>query len=309
MPAERRFGMDHEHYDWSPVVNRGVLRWPEQARVALCVLVNLEHTEWLPPEGSFQIGAAAPGMLRRPYPDYARLTHREYGHRVGIFRVLKVLEKHGIPATIAMDALTAEHYPYLVRHCLERGCEIIGHGMAATRVIASTMSADDEQAYIQQTLTALSRATGQTPVGWLSPEYNESTRTLQLLARAGIHYVCDWVNDEQPYVLKTPQGALYALPTMLELDDVHALWERRVPIDRYEMILQRAFTRLYRDGAHNGRLLVLHLHPWLIGQPFRVRALERALGTMMQYQGVWAAQGSAIVEWYRQHPPGAGQAG
>ncbi len=131
MPAERRVGMDHEHYDWSPLSTRGILRWPEQARVAICVLVTLEHAEWRPPEGSVQAITPVGGLMSRPFPDYTRLSHREYGHRVGIFRILNVLEKHGITPTVAMDALTAEHYPYLARHCLGRGREIVGHGIPA----------------------------------------------------------------------------------------------------------------------------------------------------------------------------------
>jgi peptidoglycan/xylan/chitin deacetylase (PgdA/CDA1 family) len=301
MPAERRFGMDHEHYDWSPMVKRGVLRWPEQARLALCVVVNLEHTEWSPPEGSFRPTLAG-GVAARPFPDYALLTHRDYGHRVGIFRVLDVLQKHGIRPTVAMDTLTAEHYPYLVRHCLERGCEIIGHGIGV-RVLTSKMSESEERAYIQQAVQTLTRATGTAPVGWLSPEYGESARTPQLLAQAGIRYVCDWVNDEQPYRMKTAAGEIYALPIMLELDDVHALWERRVPVDRYGELLKESSEILYRDGAHNGRLFVLHLHPWVIGQPFRIGFLDDALGTIMRRQGVWAANGAAIIDWYRRHPP------
>ena len=117
MPGQRRVGMDHEHYDWLPIVKRGVLRWPDNARVALCVIVNLEHMEWSPPEGSYQLPTLSGGLDPRPFPDYARLSHREYGHRVGIFRVLDVLERHRIKATVAMDVFTAENYPYLVRHC------------------------------------------------------------------------------------------------------------------------------------------------------------------------------------------------
>jgi hypothetical protein len=139
MPAERRVGMDHEHYDWLPLSTRGVLRRPEQACVAICVLVTLEHTEWRPPEGSVQAITSVSGLMPRPFPDYTRLSHREYGHRVGIFRLLNVLEKHGLKPTVAMDAFTAEHYPYLVRHCLGRGCEIIGHGISASRMITSQM--------------------------------------------------------------------------------------------------------------------------------------------------------------------------
>jgi len=165
MPAERRFGMDHPHYDWSPIVKRGALHWPEQARVALCVLVNLEHTEWSPPEDSFR-PVLAGGVAPRPFPDYSAFTHRDYGHRVGIFRVLDVLEKYGIKPTVAMDSLTAEHYPYLVRHCLQRGCELIGHG-TGVRVITSKMSEQQERAYIQEAIDTLQRATVPLPwVGW-----------------------------------------------------------------------------------------------------------------------------------------------
>ena len=117
MPAQRQPGMDHEHYDWSPISTRGRLRWPDDARLALGVIVTLEHMEWQDPEGSFQVANLAGGSAARPFPDYARISHREYGHRVGIFRVLDVLEKHGIKATVAMDSMTAEHYPFLVRHC------------------------------------------------------------------------------------------------------------------------------------------------------------------------------------------------
>jgi peptidoglycan/xylan/chitin deacetylase (PgdA/CDA1 family) len=167
------------------------------------------------------------------------------------------------------------------------------------------MSEQQERAYIQQAIDTLQRTTGTTPLGWLGPEYGESARTPQLLAQAGIRYVCDWVNDEQPYAMKTSQGELYALPIMLELDDIHALWERRVPIDRYGEMLKESFDILYRDGKQNGRLLVLHLHPWLIGQPFRIGFLDAALGHMMRNQGVWAASGAQIIDWYRGHAPTA----
>lgn len=301
MPAERRFGMDHEHHDWSPISTRRALQWPDGARVALCVMVNLEHMEWYPPAGSFTSPILGGGLGSRPFPDFARLTHREYGHRVGIFRVLDVLEKHGIRPTVAMDALTAEHYPYLVRHCLQRHCEIIGHGMSVSQMIHGNMSEQEERDYIQTSITTLTRATGQAPAGWFGPEYGESARTPQLLAQAGIRYVCDWANDEQPYRMKTSQGVLHALPILLELDDIHAMWERRVPVDRYGALIAEGFEILYRDGAQNGRLLVLNLHPWYIGQPFRIGFLDHALGTIMHRQGVWAANGAAIIDWYQRH--------
>ena len=303
MPAQRRFGMDHEHYDWSPLSTRGILRWPDNARLALSVVVTLEHMEWMPPEDSFQAANLAGGSAARPFPDYARISHREYGHRVGIYRVLDVLERHGIPPTVAMDAMTASNYPYLVRHCLDRGCEIIGHGISVSRMITGKMSEPEERDYIRESLDALTQATGEAPVGWMGPEYGESERTPRLLGEAGVRYLCDWANDEQPYPLKVPAGELFALPVMLELDDVVAMAHRKVTIDRYATMLRESFDEMYDDGTDNGRALVLSLHPWLIGQPFRIGILDEALGHMMRRQGVWAASGAEVVDWYRTHPP------
>ena len=310
MPADRdyalpqlRQGMDHDHYDWSPLnARRPVLTWPERARVALCVIVNLEHMEWARPSGAYQVPNLAGGYGQGPFPDVTAWSHREYGHRVGVFRVLEALDALGIKPTIAMDALTAEHYPFLVRHCRARGDEVIGHGISVNRMITSRMSEEEERAYIRASIDPLTRAFGTAPRGWLGPEYGESPRTPRLLAQAGIHYVCDWVNDEQPYPLKVVEGELDALPISLPLDDVNALWDRRMDIDGYGAMIKETFDTLDREGAQNGRLLVLHLHPWLIGQPFRIGCLEDALGHIMRREGVWAATGGAIVDWRRAQP-------
>ena len=298
MPTKRSSGMDHDHYDWSPIVKRGVLNWPDNARVALCVIINLEHMEWQPPEGSVTTRLSG-GLGDRRFPDYPRMSHREYGHRVGIFRVLDALDKHGVKATIAMDALTAENYPYLVNHCLQRGCEIIGHGISASRIISSKMSETEEQAYIQTSLATLKRATGSAPIGWLGSEYGESTRTPQLLAKAGIRYVCDWTNDEQPYRMSVPKGTLFSLPTMNELDDVYAHWNRHVSLARWVRMVTEAFDVMHEDGAQQGRLLAWTIHPWLVGQPFRIGYLAEALEHMTQ-RGAWTATGKEIIDWYSQ---------
>ena len=302
MPAERRPGMDHEHYEWSPVHRRGTLRWPGNARIALSVVITLEKMEWIAPEGSFTVTLPG-GIADRPFPDYARISHREYGHRVGIFRVLDVLERHGIKATVAMDVQTAEANPYLVDHCLQRGCEIIGHGVSASQMITSRMPEEEEREYLHASVEALRRATGIEPQGWLGPEHGESDRTPGLLAEAGLSYVCDWVNDEQPYAMTSGAGGLFALPLMWELDDINALWDRKVPIDRYSQLIQESFDGLYRDSAETGRLMAFNLHPWLIGQPFRISFLDQALSYVVRRQGVWAATGSEVIEWFRANPP------
>jgi peptidoglycan/xylan/chitin deacetylase (PgdA/CDA1 family) len=291
--------MDHEHYDWSPIINRAPLRWPDNARVALCAIVNLDHFDWQAPEGSFSLPNLPGGIGPRPFPRFDTYGHRDYGHRVGIFRVLDTLEKHGLKATVAMDQMTAENYPYLVRHLQERGCEIIGHGVAITRMISSHMSEEEEREYILAAVSALQRVTGSAPAGWLSPEYGESPRTPQLLAAAGVEYLCDWTNDEQPYPMKAPQGSLHALPMMVDLDDQVCLSQRLIPVTRYGELLKESFDRLYQDGAETGRVMTLNLHPWLIGQPFRIKYLDDALSSMTARQGVWCATGREIIDWYR----------
>jgi peptidoglycan/xylan/chitin deacetylase (PgdA/CDA1 family) len=259
--------------------------------------------EWRTPEGAFQSASLAGGYGPSPFPDVTRWSHREYGHRVGVFRVLETLARYGMRPTVAMDVLTAENYPFLVRHCQSLGCEIMAHGISVSQQITDHMPEQEELAYIHASVERMTRATGATPAGWLGPEYGESSRTPQLLAQAGIQYVCDWTNDEQPYAMKAPQGSLTALPINLPLDDVNALFDRHIPVGRYELMLMEGFDTLYRDGAGNGRLLVLNLHPWLIGQPFRIRYLNRALDYMTRREGVWVATGSEIVDWYRSNPP------
>ncbi len=299
MPAERRLGMDHPHHEWSPISTRGKLSWPNNAKVALCVIVTLEHTEWEQPEGSFSADQAG-GLGVRPFPDYPRFSHRDYGHRVGIFRVLDVLDSLGIKATVAMDTQTAEGYPYLVKHCQGRGCEIIAHGISGSQMISSQMSVEHETVYIRSSIEAMEKATGSTPRGWFGTDYGESERTPDLLRQAGIDYVCDWVNDEQPYPMR---DGLTALPTMLEMDDLFTMSNRRVTVDRFAQSLKDGFDVMYKDGASNGRLMTINLHPWLIGQPFRIGYLEEALGHVMGHQDVWSATGSEIVDWFNSNPP------
>ena len=301
MPAQRRFGMDHEHYDWSPISTRDVLRWPNDAQLALVAIVNLEHMEWSAPQGSYQPANLAGGSTARPFPDYARISHREYGHRVGIFRVLDVLQKYNIKPTLAVDALTAKHYPYLMDYCIKRDCEFVAHGISVSQMITSNMSVDEELEYIRESMSSIKRVTGTDPLGWFGPEYGESERTPQLLAKSNIRYVCDWANDEQPYPLKSPEGELTALPVMIELDDVIAMAHRRVNVDRYADMLTESFEVLYENGADNGRLMVLNLHPWLIGQPFRINYLDEALSKIVNKPRVWTATGSEITSWYQTH--------
>jgi len=300
MPAERSSGMDHSHYSYSPLPTRAPLVWPENKPLALGALVLLEHYEWEPPTDAYSLRNASGGLIKLPAPDYVQLTHREYGHRVGVFRLLDTLEHHGIPATVAVDKITAIHYPWLVDHLMQRGCELVGHGVAASQIITSKLSKEAEVEIIGNSLDTLEKVTGARPSGWFSPEGVESQRTPELLAAAGVSYVCDWPNDEQPYKMTTPLGDLISLPLFLEVDDEFALWHRRASLASWESMIVAAASRLHLDGQTSARHMMLTLRPWLTGQPFRIRSLDRSLSQIMQLEGIWAAQGNAIVQAFRQ---------
>lgn len=294
-PATQQPGMDHPHYEWSPLPDRPRLSWPGGSPLAVGALVVLEHYEWFPPDDAYSLRQPSGGLMKLPGPDYVQLTHREYGHRVGVFRILDALEAHGITPTVAVDVLTAEGYPWLVDHLAERGCELVAHGVAASRLVTSKMPEDEERGVIAASLDAIESRTGRRPQGWYSAEGVESYRTPQLLAEAGLDYVCDWPNDEQPYAMTVGTEQLSALPLFLDLDDEYALWTRKASLDSWVAMVQQAATRLHADGAQTGRLLMLTLRPWLTGQPFRVRRLAEILRHISQLDSVFTGTGSELV--------------
>ena len=301
MPSPRMPGMDHEYYEFSPIATRRRLRWPDGARLALCIIVDLEYFEIKPPETAFTLDRRYLTPRVRPFPDITRASHREYGNRVGIFGIMKLLDRYGMRATAAMDATIATQYPFLVKECQKRDWEVIGHGVTGNRMITSLMSEEEERNHIAASVQAIEGATGQKPLGWLGLEYGESTRTPHLLAEQGIRYVCDWGNDEQPYPMNVKTGAMYSLPVTTDLDDHTALGLRHTTVMDYAKRAKEAFDTLYREGAQSGRMLVLHLHPWMIGQPFRLKYLDQILAHFSRRRKVWKATGRDIIDWYSQN--------
>ncbi len=312
-PAQHQHGMDHPYYDWSPLPSRPRFEWPDRSPLAVGAVIVLEHVEWEPPPDAYSLRRRSGGLARLPAPDYPQLTIREYGHRVGIFRLLDLLDRHGIAATVAVDALTAEHYGWLVSRLVERGCEIAGRGIAATQLITSKNTEAEERDTIARCLDAIESATGVRPTTWFSAEGVESFRTPALLAEAGLDAVLDWPNDEQPVLMTTdgvlpdvrrPQGTapMVSLPLFLEADDEFALWHRRVSLDGWGEIITGAAARMHRDGAEHpagGRLLMLTLRPWLAGQPFRAQALDNALAQVTALGGLHTATASELASHAR----------
>lgn len=296
----RRYGMDHDRYDWSMLHRRPPVAWPHEARVALWVVPALE---WFPlnMKGS---PFKPPGAMVTAYPDLRHYTLRDYGNRVGIFRIMQALERHAIPASVAVNAAVATRYPALLAACVERGWEIIANGEDMDHLHHSGLSEEQERGQIERTLATLRRASGQPVRGWLSPAKSESFATLDLLAAAGVDYVCDWVNDDMPYAMRTSNRPLYAMPHPIDIDDHTILVQNHHSEDDFRDALCDQFDTLYRESAtHGGRVMAISLHPWVIGQPYRIGALEEALQHIMAHRGVWATTGAQILDaWTSQQP-------
>jgi allantoinase len=293
MTPERGPGMDHGHYRFQPIGARPRVRWPEGADLAAFVLLHVESFELTPPEGSIR-DPRFRGEFGSYVPDYRGWSAREYGNRVGLWRVLDLLDEHGLKATVAIDAQSCERYPAIVAAINERGWETVAHGVAITRMITSRMSEDDERAVIGQSASALDAAFAARPAGWLSPDFGESTRTPALVAEAGFSYLLDWANDDAPYWMTTPRP-IVSVPYQVEWDDLATFLVRRVPIERYPELIVNAFDRLRGEGRSGTRIFGLPLHPWFIGAPHRFGYLAAALKRIAATEGVWWARAGEIA--------------
>jgi peptidoglycan/xylan/chitin deacetylase (PgdA/CDA1 family) len=289
------FPYDRTPHATSSIASRPPLAWPGQARVAFSVVVSSEYYEMQPDPKAFIPANVPGGFGRAPYPDFRAFSMRDYGNRVGIFRVLEALDRFAIIATAAIDAGVATRYPYIVEQCRNRKFEIAAHGHAVTNVISSHMTEAEERAYIRSAREILQSVSGNRPTGWHGPEYGESERTPALLHELGFDYVLDWPNDEQPFLMETPSGPLVSLAMALELDDVVSLWHRRISGERWRQAVSEALDQLLADGVSGGRHLILNIHPWLIGHPHRIGYLEDVLEDVRRRDGVWIATAGEVA--------------
>jgi allantoinase len=300
----------HRYYACSPFVGHQPWHWPNGARVAVAIVISAEYYEMQPPADAFMPPNLPGGFGKGPYPDFRNYSARAYGNRVGIFRILEALDRHAIRAGVAIDALTATLCPQLIPHIKRRSFEIIAHGQSISRMISSRMSEAEEGDYISSTLATIERTTGVRPLGWHGAEYGESARTPALLAKLGIQYVLDWPNDEQPLCMSTPHGPLLSIPMLIDFDDVYALFHRKLPIARWQRAVEEGLAQMVEDATDSGRLLVLNLHPWLIGHPFRIAFVEALLQYLRRQQHLWLTTTGEIAAWCRaEQMSGQGRAG
>lgn len=289
--------MDHEWFSFSAFPERRPLRWPNNARVALWIVPALEFLDVIPPDSASQWPPAQAAL------DVRTWSHRDYGNRVGIWRVMEVLDKYGLRATAAVNAIICERYPDIIEESLKRGWEIMAHGELNSRMITSKMPVEEEREVIARSRDAITRATGKAPAGWLAPQLGESSNTPGLLAEAGFTYTADWCNDDQPYRLRVPQGRLTAVPYSIEVNDQVLIFQQNHPAWVWEQIGRDHFDHLYAEGATTGMVVCIALHPYCIGQPLRIKYLDGLLAHITSHAGVWNATGNEIAEYYNANYP------
>ena len=281
MPGTDPFAL----FPYQAIVDRPKVTWPNGARVAVWVIPNIEHFH-------LELGPSA--------PDVRNYSRRDYGNRVGVWRLMEVMEKHRVRGTVALNGEVARHYPRIMQEVARLQWELMGHGLTNSTMLTG-LGKTDETAVIAETRRMI-EAQGQRMRGWLGPGLTETWNTLDLLREHGVEYVCDWVNDDLPYRMN---NGLYAIPYSLELNDMPLFNMPSIDIADFHRRICETFDVLYEEGGRNGRVMGIALHPFLIGVPHRIRYLDRALAHIAAHDQVWFALGSEIIEAYRAQEPQA----
>jgi peptidoglycan/xylan/chitin deacetylase (PgdA/CDA1 family) len=284
----------HERIAYSALPERAPLRWPGGARVAVWVAPNIEHYEYLP-----ELIRVRNPWPRVPHPDILGYGLRDYGNRVGVWRLMALFDRLRLPVTVSLSMAVLDLYPEIAQAMLERQWEFMSHGLYNTRYHWG-LSEDEERAAIEQCQQIHLRHTGRRLPGWFSPAASNTLQTPDLVAESGIAYLCDLYHDEQPTEVRVRSGELISLPYSMEINDSIA-WRRGVEAQAFAQKIRDEFDVLYAEGAVHGRVMNIAVHPFIMGQPHRIEALEQALSYMAQHEGVWWATGSQIVQHYRQH--------
>ena len=292
----RRCGLDHDWFAHEPTFKRASVAWPDGKRVALWITVPIEF---------FPLDAPAQpirplGGLDRPYPDFWSYSNRDYGARIGAYRIMRVLDGLGLRATAAVNAAATTQYPRLIDEIVQRNWEIVANGIDMGHVHHGKLDLAHERELIARARDTLTKASGKAITGWHSPGHSQSTNTLLLLAENGFEYVADWANDDLPYTIKTGAGPLCAMPLTYEWSDRVLLVQHTQTVEDYEAQVLQAFLRLHAEAQHrSGRILSLSISPWIIGYPHRIGALERLLNQIADTGSVWHATGSEIARAFK----------
>lgn len=277
----RRYGP----FAYTPINRRPRLVWPNGARIAVWVIPNIE---------AFALDERIPGGSGH-VPDVPNWAVRDYGARVGIFRIMEVLAKRNIRASVMLNSDVCDAYPQIVEDAIALGWEFLGHCQSNSRRLVD-LPPETERQVVFDTLSRIERATGRRPRGWLGSGLHETWNTLDYLAEGGIDYVADWINDDQPYFMDVDGRRLVSLPYSTEINDLPAFHRYFRSVEEFDSMIRRQFDILYREGAESGRVMAIALHPFVIGMPHRIWALESGLDYIRGHEGVWFATGEEIVD-------------
>jgi allantoinase len=288
---------DHGRYAYSPIKGRPAWDWPGGKRLAVYIGLNLEHF-------AFGEGMGAELCAAGPQPDVLNYAWRDYGNRVGAWRLLDLFDRLGYPASVLVNGSLYGYCPELVAAFRDRGDEIVGHGWTnAAR--QGTLEEAAEAALIAASTAAIARREGKAPAGWLGPWISESRVTPDLLHEQGYRYVLDWCMDDQPVWLKTRTGRILSVPYPQELNDIPSIVGRKdTAADFADMIVDQ-FDEMLEQAADGPLVMGIALHAYLVGQPYRLRHLRRALAHIAaRRDDIWLTTAGAIADHCNELPEG-----
>lgn len=287
----RRYGMDQDRYAWRIAADRPRITWPGDAAVAALIVVPIEHHRLDPQGKPFK----HPGAMVTPYPDLRHYTTRDYGNRVGVFRILKALKAEGLKAVFPINAAALDRLAPLVEAIVEDGHEIAAYGLDAGAIHWSGLDAGVEAERVASVRAAFD-SKGLTPRVWMSPARHQSFATLDIIRAEGFDVCLDWEQDTVPVAMATTAGAITALPLSNELDDRALMIDRRQSEDEWADQILEALDYLHQEQSRfGGQVLGFTLTPYVSGQPFRIAALRRLLAGLSA-GGVWSATASGIAD-------------
>jgi len=285
LPAHGRFG-------YSAITQRPDYAWPNGARLAVYLGFNVEHFAFGDGLGA-RIGPAS------PEPDVLNHTWREYGNRVGAWRCLELFDALALPTGALVNTALYDHCPELVQACVARGDELIGHGHSNAER-QGTLDETQERALLLRCRERIQRESGQAPAGWLSPWISESTVTPDLLAETGYGYTLNWCHDDQPVRMHTRGGgSIWSVPYPQELNDIPMIVGRLMDAKDFSAMVVDNFDEMREQSRAQPLVMGLALHPYIVGQPYRLRHLRRALERVAQARDegrVWTCTPGAICE-------------
>lgn len=289
----RRHGYDHDRYAWNMLSTRPAVKWPQGKRLAVWINLSLQFY----PLNQRGVPFKVPNGMTMPYPDLRHFSLRDYGNRVGVFRVLQAFERFSVRPTFAINAQLAEQNPYLVERLCALDGEFICHGWNMDHLHYGGQDLEEETTIVQRSIDTLRTLTGKPVRGWLSPARSQSWNTPDLLTDNGIEYCCDWVNDDMPYPFHTRNGDLTMMPLSSEIEDQFVIGQNLHSEDSWVEQVKDAFDYLLAESAgQGGRMLALSIHPWLMGQPHRIACLEQVLAYICNHPDVWQVPAGEIVD-------------